>query len=59
MNPFWSASIPIWVSRKTASGDISTFNVSGWFFMLIWSVGLINALAWGCIGIYEAARFVL
>jgi hypothetical protein len=59
MNPFWTSSIPIWVSRKNAQGMISQFAVTGWIFMLIGFLVLLNTLAWGFIGLYEAVRVVV
>lgn len=59
MNPFWTQSIPIWASRPTGNGIVSHFNVSGWMFLVLAVLVLVNAVAWGCIGIYEAVRFVL
>jgi hypothetical protein len=59
MNPFWTESIPIWVSRKTSTGMISSFNVSGWVFVLVGFLVLLNVLVWGFIGLYEAVMVVL
>lgn len=59
MNPFWTRPIPIWVSRKNADGQISQFAVSGWMFMLLALLALVNAFAWGFIGIYEAVKVIV
>lgn len=50
--------IPIWVSRKNADGFISEFTVPLWLFLVIGLVALANALLWGGIGLYEAARVI-
>lgn len=58
MSPFLTSSVPIWVSRETADGNISHFSVSGWLFLLIALLVLLNFLAWSGIGLYEAVRVI-
>jgi hypothetical protein len=55
---FWTETIPIWVSRKTANGDVSAFSVSGWVFMLVHFLILLNVILWGGYGIYEWVKVV-
>lgn len=55
---FWTSSIPVWVSRKTADGDIAAFSISGWLWMLGWILILLNFFIWSFIGLFEAVRVI-
>jgi hypothetical protein len=58
-NSFWTTNVPIWVSRKTSDGLISQYAVSGWMFMLGWSLICLNILLWSIIGLVTAALTVV
>lgn len=53
-----SASIPVYVTRKTADGYTGSLSLSIWMqllaLLLVWG----NGVAWGLIGLYEAVRVV-
>lgn len=53
----WTRSVPVWVSRKTASGMVSAFSLPMWFLMAIGMVASLNAIAWGVIGLIEVVQY--
>ena len=55
----WTQPAPIWSSRPTAHGIISAYSVQMWQLVLIGFLFQLNAIVWGSIGIYEAARLIL
>lgn len=54
-----AASIPVYVTRKTADGKTGSLSLSIWTALLVLLLVWLNAVIWGCIGIYEAVRLVL
>lgn len=59
MNPFLRMSVPVYVTRPTAQGDIMTFSINATVSILVLFLATANAVAWGLIGIYSAVRFVI
>jgi hypothetical protein len=58
-NPFWTDSVPVWVSRPTASGQITAFTLSGWMFMLLAVLLLANLFGWSVVGLVELVQYIL
>lgn len=54
-----TTAIPVHVTRQTADGYTGSLTLSVWMQLLILLLVWLNAVAWGLIGLYEAARVVL
>lgn len=52
-------SMPIYVTRKTADGDTGSLSMSIWMQLLVLFLLWLNAVIWGCLGIYKAVRVVI
>lgn len=52
----WFASMPVYVTNKTADGEIAYFSLTVWIALLIFFLICLNLLVWGFIGLYEAVR---
>lgn len=55
----WTTPVPIWVSRKTADGYVTTFTVGFWLFLILGFVLLANVLLWSGIGLFVALKLIL
>lgn len=52
-------SLSIYTTRPHGrSGETSTLTMSAWMILLAMMLTWVNVIAWGCIGLYEAARVV-
>lgn len=47
----WTDSIPFYVTRETAGGEIYTYAISAWISLLGISLIWINILLWGLVGL--------
>jgi len=55
---FWM-SMPIYVTRPTATGLIATYNLSIGLSLLVMLLALLNAYVWGVYGLYYFVTSVL
>lgn len=55
----WTHPMPIWASRPDSDGMISSFTIPLWLFLSLGIVILLNAVAWGVIGLVVAVQQVL
>ncbi len=59
--PFYGLnnSLPIYVTRKTANGDVASYSISIWMSLLVIFLGWTNAVVWGALGLYFAVKAVV
>ncbi len=61
MSPFLSGDlsepVPVYVTRKSASGETGTFTLSIWMPLLALFLVWFNVVAWSVIGLVEAVRY--
>lgn len=54
----FSESIPVYVTRKTAGGETSSFSVSMWIPLLTMFLFFFNAILWGVIGLVKGVEYL-
>ncbi len=54
----WTHPVPVWVSRKTAAGDISHLSVPMWLFTAIGATVLLNVVLWLLIATVTAVQII-
>jgi hypothetical protein len=52
----WGASIPVFVTRATASGETGSLSISIWMAVLVLLLVWLNAVIWPVIGLIKAAE---
>lgn len=52
-------SIPFYVTRKNAQGEMGTWSINGYVGLAVLVLLWLNLLAWGVIGLVEAGRYFL
>lgn len=55
----WAREFPLWVSRKDSDGFIYRLSVPVWLALSLFGLALLNAAAWGAIGLIKAAQWVI
>lgn len=49
---------PVYVTRKTADGWTGSYYLPFWMTLTALLLAWLNIVAWGALGLYEAARIV-
>lgn len=50
--------VPVYVTRPTANKEIFNLKLAMIWPFLIMIIGVLNAVVWGCIGLYAAFCFI-
>lgn len=51
--------LPVYVTRKDANGQTTTYSMSIWVTLFVMIVVGLNIIVWGLIALYEAILFVI